>query len=80
MTNAPRPRRRRKRSETVNQFIRQAVARSDLYQVQLGEDIAGRLVHHAERLDHHYRKFSAELARIQAAARDVGMTLPVCHN
>jgi hypothetical protein len=51
-TDTPsRPKRRRKRSETVTQFIRQAVARSDLYQVELGEDVAARLVHHAARLD-----------------------------
>ncbi|MBZ4537768.1 hypothetical protein [Mycobacterium avium] len=64
------------RRETVSQFIERAKLRAETYQTHLGEDIAGKLVHHAERLAYHHRAYCDELARIQKAAREVGITLP----
>lgn len=75
MTETRQPRRRR-RAETMAQFVSVAVERSALYRDHLGEDIAGKLAHHAERLAHHHRAYVAELARIQSAAREVGIQLP----
>lgn len=58
------------------QFTRQAVARSELYQAHLGEDIAGRLAHHAARMKHHHEAYTRELERLRSAAYEVGIRLP----
>lgn len=68
--------RKRYRAETVAQHVRKAVALGDCYKAQLGEDIAGRLAHHAHRMAHHREAYEAELKRLRSAARDIGMELP----
>jgi hypothetical protein len=37
----------KKKPGTANQFIAKACQRANLYQAHLGEEIAGRIVHHA---------------------------------
>lgn len=61
----------------MSQFVGRAVLRAELYEALLGADIAGRLAHHAGRMAHHHRAYSDELARIQKAAREVGIGLPI---
>jgi hypothetical protein len=64
-----------RRRQTVTGFIQEAQARADLHREVLGEDVAAKLSHHAERLNHHHGRYVAELHRLQAASRDVGIDL-----
>jgi hypothetical protein len=61
--------------DTVAAFMRRAVARSERYRDQLGDDIAGAVSHHAGRMEHHYRKHAEALRLLQEAATACGIEL-----
>lgn len=65
-----------RRKRTVAVFMEDAAARTALYEQHLGRDIVGRLAHHQRQMQEHYDHYAVELARLQEACRDVGITLP----
>lgn len=64
------------RLRSPRQTLDKAIRRAHAYREVLGEDIAGRLVHHAEKQLHHREAHEAELNRLRDAAREVGIRLP----
>ena len=69
----PAAKRNRRRPATMTQHLRATRARAEVYRQHLGRDLSGKLVHHAEQMAHHHTRYQAELSRLNAAMKDVGI-------